>query len=79
MIPTSLSNLIVLYLLLLLVGTFALWILHDTVRRFRERRAARARFVCRICGCSFVSAGKESVVSCPECHSLNERGDCREI
>jgi len=79
MIQTSLSDLIVLYLLLLLVGTFAVWILRDSLRRLRERRAAHRGFVCRICGVSFVSRGKEAIVSCPECRSLNERGDHREI
>jgi ribosomal protein L37AE/L43A len=79
MIPTSLSDLIVIYLLMLLAATFGMWLLRDTFRRMREKRSSRDHFVCRICGVSFVSRGKESLVRCPECESLNERGDCREI
>ena len=79
MIQTSLSYLIVIYLLSLLAGTFGVWLLRDTLRRLRERRNSRNHFVCRICGVSFVSRGRESLVSCPECNSLNERGECREI
>ncbi|MDA0811481.1 MAG: hypothetical protein O3C21_03675 [Verrucomicrobia bacterium] len=79
MIQTSLSQLIVIYLLLLLVGTFSVWLLRDTLRRLREKRNSRYHFVCRICGVSFVSRDKESLVRCPACQSLNERSDCREI
>ena len=79
MIQTSLSDLIVIYLLTLLVGTFGVWLLRDTLRRAREKRNSRDHFVCRICGVSFVSRSKDTLVRCPECESLNERGDCREI
>jgi len=84
MIQTSLSNLIVIYLLLLLVGTVSLWLLQDSLRRWRERRATRDDHVCRICGVSFRTAGagrkrKRDLVKCPECRSLNERGGGREI
>ena len=79
MIQTSLSNLIVIYLLTLLAGTFTVWVLRDTIRRWREKRADRDHFVCRICGVTFISRDKERLVSCPECNSLNERGEYREI
>ena len=79
MIQTSLSQLIVIYLLTLLVGTFGVWLLRDTLRRLREKRSSRNHFVCRICGVSFVSRGKEPLVKCPACESLNERSECREI
>lgn len=79
MIQTSLSHLIVIYLLTLLVGTFGVWLLRDTLRRLREKRNSRNHFVCRICGMSFVARGKDALVHCPDCQSLNERSDCREI
>lgn len=79
MIQTTLSELIVIYLLTLLVATFGVWLLRDTLRRLREKRGTRDHFVCRICGVSFTSRGKELLVRCPECDSLNERGDYREI
>ncbi|MEZ5323775.1 MAG: hypothetical protein R3F19_01720 [Verrucomicrobiales bacterium] len=79
MIQTSLSQLIVIYLLMLLVGTFGVWLLRDTLRRLREKRNSRNHFVCRICGVSFVCRDKQSLVKCPACESLNERSDCREI
>lgn len=79
MIQTSLAELILYYLFILLGIIFTVWIFGDWARRKRERRLRDYQFVCNICGIDFVDKSGETLVKCPTCNSLNEKQSLREI
>lgn len=79
MIETSLSFLLVYYLLIAIGGLMLVWVGHDYLRRRRERRARRFVVLCKMCGYTFEDKTKEEVLRCPCCGRLTERRRVREI
>lgn len=79
MLRFSLSDLILVYLVLILGGIFVLWAIGEMLRSFRARRERRHQIVCRVCGFHFEDRSDEPLPRCPECGRLNEREPIWEI
>ena len=74
MIQTSLANLIVFNLAIVLGSLSIVWALKVTSERRRERRRTRHQVVCAVCGHVFEDATRaDTVVTCPGCGRLVER------
>ena len=79
MIRVDLSLMIVIYLIAM-VGTLAIvWIGTEISRARRERRRLRDYVICDICDHIFEDASEKTLLTCPRCGRLNERGRVREI
>jgi len=74
MFQTTLSNLIVLNLALVLGGLSLVWAWKVWTERRRERARTRHQVVCAVCGHVFEDAVRaDTVVTCPACGRLVER------
>lgn len=74
MIQTSLANLIVFNLAIVLTGLALVWMTKAWSQRRRERRRTRHQVVCAVCGHVFEDAARaDTVVTCPSCGRLVER------
>ena len=79
MFRISLTNLIVVYLILILCLLFAVWIFGDYRRKRREKLERRFRLVCDICGVSYEDRSRDPIPQCPKCGRRNERVHLRDI
>ncbi len=73
MIPVTLSQWILLYLVFGLGGVLGIWVYSAWRRRYGEWRMARNRIQCGICGYVYEDEGQEVLSRCTNCQSLNER------
>lgn len=74
MIQTSLANLIVFNLAIVLGGLALVWMGKVCGERRRERKRTRHQVVCAVCGHVFEDAARaDTVVTCPGCGRLVER------
>jgi len=81
MLQTTLTNLIIAYLVIV-TGTLGLfWFLQNYRRRRREYHERSRYILCRICGETFeIDTGEMGdLATCPHCQSVNEREKFREI
>ncbi len=79
MFRVSLTDLIVVYLILILVLLFAVWIIGDYRRKRREKHVRKHHLVCDICGVSYEDQSKDPIPACPNCGRRNERVYLRDI
>lgn len=79
MFRVSLTDLIVVYLILILCLLFALWIFGDYRRKRREKRERKFHLVCDICGGNYEDRSKDPIPKCPKCGRRNERVFLRDI
>ena len=79
MFRVSLTDLIVVYLVLILLLLFAVWIFGDYRRKRREKRERKFHLVCDICGVSYEDRSKDPIPACPNCGRRNERVFLRDI
>ncbi|MES2705993.1 MAG: zinc ribbon domain-containing protein [Verrucomicrobiota bacterium] len=74
MIQTSLANLIIFNLAIVLGGLAIVWIGKVCAERRRERNRTRHQVVCAVCGHVFGDPMRaDTVVTCPRCGRLVER------
>lgn len=74
MIQTSLANLIVFNLVIVLGALAVVWAGKVWAERRRERSRTRHQVVCAVCGHVFEDAARrDTVVTCPGCGRLVER------
>lgn len=79
MIRVDLTEMILIYLLVM-VGVLALvWVGTEFSRSRRERRRRRNYVICDICDHIFEDSSEKNLLTCPRCGRLNERGPVREI
>jgi hypothetical protein len=66
-----------------LMASFALGLLGALTSRYfharTERRALARRVICRLCLHAFEDSSRESIVACPACHALTEKGRPRSL
>jgi hypothetical protein len=71
------------FVLWVLVGTSALVLVVALVSRYfharTERRALARRVICRLCLHAFEDSSQESIVACPVCRALTEKGRSRSL
>ncbi len=79
MFHVSLTDLIVVYLILILFLLFALWIFGDYRRKRGEKRERKFHLVCDICGVPYEDRTKDPIPECPKCGRRNERVFLRDI
>lgn len=73
MFKTTLPELII-YDLCILLGLLSMvWVVRVWQQRRRERRILKYRVSCDICGTVFDDFTQEPLVTCPTCGRLNER------
>lgn len=73
MIRVSLGMLVLICMGTLLLSIFAAWVLSESRRQRRERRAFENIYRCGSCGCEFEETSEEVLARCPRCGTLNER------
>ena len=73
MIRLSLGMLVLVCMGILLLSIFMAWILFESRRQRRERRAFENVYRCGSCGCEFEETSEEVLARCPRCGTLNER------
>jgi ribosomal protein L37E len=79
MIHVTLSQLLVIYLLLMLGGVGTIWLVRK-VESMRDAWRLRKSFViCQACGNHYYDASGKTLPVCPECGRANERIPIREI
>lgn len=79
MIRVDLQSMIVIYLLVMLGVLTVVWIGTEFVRSRRERRRRENYVICDICDHIFEDSSEKTLLSCPKCGRLNERGRVQEI
>jgi hypothetical protein len=79
MIRVTLTQIIVIYLCLILATVLAIWWGLDFWRKRREKLARRHTVICSICGTIYDDKSENSLSKCPECESMNERARVRDI
>lgn len=79
MFQVSLTDLIVVYLILILVLLLALWVYGDYKRKRSEKRERKFRLICDICGVPYEDRSKDPIPECPKCGRRNERVFLRDI
>jgi hypothetical protein len=79
MFRSQLTDLIILYLLLVLGAMFAIWIGREWLSKARASRSVRERYLCKVCGAAFEDERKSELATCPTCGQLNERDPIREF
>ncbi len=79
MFHVTLSELIVIYLFLILGGVFLLWVAGEVVRIRRARQKRRFQLVCQVCNCHYQDRSDELLPPCPQCGRPNERSPISEI
>ena len=72
MIEVSLSNLLILGMVIGLAMLGLIWLMAVTRQRRFERRAREDLVSCRICGNIYENVQKQNLTACPRCGSLNE-------
>ncbi len=78
-LQTSLTNLIIFNLTVLMAVLGLLWVGRVAVDRLSERRRNRHRVVCAVCGQVFRDPARTPVVSCPACGRRVERQEVLDI
>ena len=67
----------------LLLGSFGLVLLSALLSRYfharTERRALGRRVICRLCLHAFEDSSRGSIVECPVCRALTEKGRRRNL
>ncbi len=79
MFHVTLSELIVIYLFLILGGLFVLWMFGEFIMTRRARRNRRHQLVCQVCNCHYEDRSDEPLPPCPQCGRTNERDPVSEI
>jgi hypothetical protein len=79
MIRVTLTQIIVIYLCLILVAVLGIWWGLDFRRKRREKNARRHTVICSICGSIYEDKSDNALSKCPECESMNERETVRDI
>ena len=79
MIRVSLTQIIVVYLCLILFAVLVIWMGTDYLRKRRERLARKHKIICTICGAVYEDKSEHTLSKCPECESMNERAKIRDI
>ncbi len=79
MIRVTLTQIIVIYLCLILATILGIWWSLDFRRKRREKQARRHTVICSICGTIFEDKSDNPLSKCPECESMNERAKVRDI
>ena len=79
MIRVTLTQIIVIYLCLILVAVLAIWWGFDFRRKRREMRARCHTVICSICNTIYEDKSSHALSECPECGSMNEREKIRDI
>lgn len=79
MFHVTLSELIVIYLFLILGGLFVVWILTEFFRVRRARLRRKFQVVCQVCSCHYEDRSDEPLPVCPQCGRSNERDPVSEI
>jgi hypothetical protein len=68
---------------LVLVGSFALVLAAAMLSRFlhhrSERQALARRGICRLCLHAFEDSSQESIVECPACGAMTDKGRSRSL
>ena len=73
MFKTTLPELIIYNLCILLGLLGCIWVIQILRLRIRERRALKYKISCDICGTQFDDFTQTPLVECPTCGRLNER------
>jgi len=79
MIRVTLTQIIVIYLCLILVAVLVIWWALDFWRKRREINARRHTVICSICGTIYEDKSDHALSKCQECGSMNERSKVRDI
>lgn len=79
MIRVSLTQIIVIYLCLILFAVLVIWVTTDFLRKRREKLARKYKVICSICGAIYEDRSDHRLSKCPECESMNERAKVRDI
>ena len=79
MIRVSLTQIIVVYLLIILAILFAIWMGTDYLRKRREKNARKHKIICTICGVMYEDKTENPLPKCPHCGSVNERTPIQDI
>ena len=79
MFDVTLSQLIVIFLFLILGGLFILWIVGEIGQSRRARQLRRFQIVCQVCGVRYEDRSEEPLPRCPYCDRANERDEVQEI
>ncbi len=79
MIHLTLTHLILVYLVLILGVLFCVWVSGEILRSRRERQMRKNYVICGICDHIYEDRTGKTLLTCPRCGALNERGKVREI
>ena len=79
MIRVTLTQIIVIYLCLILATVLAIWWGLDFRRKRREKQLRRHTVICSICGTIYEDKSDHALSKCPECESMNERTRIRDF
>lgn len=78
MITISLSQALLLYSAIILLGALAIWVYTQvTMQRVHRTLGRQYLWRCFYCAYSYLDEEAEAVSECPRCHSLNAREDAR--
>ena len=76
MFHVSLTDLIVVYLILILVLLFAVWLVGDYRRKREEKRERKFHLVCDICGVSYEDRSKDPIPLAPSAGAATSGFSC---
>lgn len=79
MIRVSLTQIILVYLILILTILFGIWLGMDYFRKRRARTAKKHKIHCTICGVIYEDTSENPLPQCPNCQSVNERMKIQDI
>jgi hypothetical protein len=79
MIHVTLSEMLVIYLLLMLGGVGSIWLIRKVVSMREAWRLRKSFVICQACGHHYYDASGMTLPVCPECGRANERIPIREI
>ena len=79
MIHVTLSELMVIYLLLLLGGVGTMWMVRKVGSVRRAWRLRKTFVICQACSHHYQDSSETTLPVCPECGRANERVPIREI
>lgn len=79
MIHVTLSDLMVIYLLLLLGGVGTMWVVRKAITIRDAWRLRRSFVICQACSHHYYDDSGATLPVCPECGRANERVPIREI
>lgn len=73
MFKVTLEEFLQIFVIVMLIGSAAIWLVAVLVNMLVKRRRRRERMRCRLCLLRFIDDRKTRLGCCPHCGALNER------